>query len=116
LGLKLLCDLLQFYICFSSAANAAAAAAAVASSAALLQQMPKLSAAHQSLLAAQAQQLHQFAQSLPQPQPAHMLPFAPLLAAQAYSYSQMLGKSGGVPANDLHRQYLLGINLINIMH
>ncbi len=112
----MLCDLLQFYICFSSAANAAAAAAAVASSAALLQQMPKLSAAHQSLLAAQAQQLHQFAQSLPQPQPAHMLPFAPLLAAQAYSYSQMLGKSGGVPANDLHRQYLLGINLINIMH
>ena len=88
-----------------SAANAAAAAAAVASSAALLQQMPKLSAAHQSLFAAQAQQLHQLAQSLPQPQPAHMLPFGPLLAAQAYSYG-MLGKSG-VPSNDLHRQYLL---------
>jgi hypothetical protein len=87
-----------------SAANAAAAAAAVASSAALLQQMPKLSAAHQSLFAAQAQQLHQLAQSLPQPQPAHMLPFAPLLA-QAYNYS-MLGKSG-VPSTELHRQYLL---------
>jgi len=67
--------------------------------------MPKLSAAHQSLFAAQAQQLHQLAQSLPQPQPAHMLPFGPLLAAQAYSYG-MLGKSG-VPSTDLHRQYLL---------
>lgn len=62
--------------------------------------MPKLSAAHQSLFAAQAQQLHQLAQSLPQsltqPQPAHMLhnlPFAPLLAAQTY-YNSMLGKSG----------------------
>ncbi|XP_054160839.1 transcriptional repressor p66-beta-like [Oppia nitens] len=88
-----------------SVANAAAAAAAVASSAALLQQMPKLSAAHQSLFAAQAQQLQQLAQSLPQPQPAHMLPFGPLLAAQAYSYS-MLSKSG-VPPSDLHRQYLL---------
>ncbi|RWS27235.1 Transcriptional repressor p66 alpha-like protein [Leptotrombidium deliense] len=82
----------------SAASAAAAAAAAVASSAALLQQMPKLSAAHQSLFQAQAQQLQQLAQSLPQPQPAHMLPFAPLL----YQYG-MLGK----PASDVHRQYLL---------
>lgn len=87
----------------NSAANAAAAAAAaVASSAALLQQMPKLSAAHQSLLQAQAQQLQQLAQQLPQPQPAHMLPFAPLL----YQYG-MLGKPGNPTASDLHRQYLL---------
>ncbi|RWR99270.1 Transcriptional repressor p66 alpha-like protein, partial [Dinothrombium tinctorium] len=82
----------------SAASAAAAAAAAVASSAALLQQMPKLSAAHQSLFQAQAQQLQQLAQSLPQPQPAHMLPFAPLL----YQYG-MLGK----PSSDVHRQYLL---------
>lgn len=92
-----------------SNSTAAAAAAAVANSAALLQSMPKLSAAHQSaLFAAQAQQLHQLAQSLPQPQPAHMLPFAPLLAAQASMFNSysMLGKSG-VSSNDLHRQYLL---------
>lgn len=86
----------------SSSNAAAAAAAAVASSAALLQNMPKMSPAHQSLLQAQAQQLQQLAQGLPQPQPAHMLPFAPLL----YQYG-MMGKPGGVSASDLHRQYLL---------
>lgn len=80
-------------------------AAAMANSATLLQHLPKLSAAHQSLLHAQAQQLQQFAQTLPQPQPAHMLPFAPLLAAQAYSY-QLLGKSHMTSA-ELQRQYLL---------
>jgi PREDICTED: similar to simjang CG32067-PC, isoform C len=82
-----------------SSANAAAAAAQLANSAALLQKMPNFSAAHQSLIQAQLQQL---AQSLPQPQPAHLLSFAPLL----YQYGAMLGKSGAVPS-DLHRQYLL---------
>ncbi|XP_067137306.1 transcriptional repressor p66-beta-like [Centruroides vittatus] len=75
---------------------------AVANSSALLQHMPKLSVAHQSLLQAQAQQLQQLAH---QPQPAHMIPFAPMLAAQAYSY-QMLGKSP-ITSADIQRQYLL---------
>ncbi|KFM78493.1 Transcriptional repressor p66 alpha, partial [Stegodyphus mimosarum] len=79
--------------------------AAMVNSASLLQHLPKLSAAHQSLLHAQAQQLQHFAQTMPQPQPAHMLPFAPLLAAQAYSY-QLLGKSP-MSSAELQRQYLL---------
>ena len=82
-----------------SSANAAAAAAQLANSAALLQKIPNFSAAHQSLIQAQLQQL---AQSLPQPQPAHLLSFAPLL----YQYSAMLGKPGAV-SSDVHRQYLL---------
>lgn len=89
----------------SSQAAAAAAAAAMVNSASLLQHIPKLSAAHQSLLHAQAQQLQHFAQTMPQPQPAHMLPFAPLLAAQAYSY-QLLGKTP-MSSAELQRQYLL---------
>lgn len=82
-------------------------------SASLLQHLPKLSAAHQSLLQAQAQQLQHFAQTMQQaqaqqqPQPAHMYPFAPLLAAQAYSY-QMLGKNvNPLSSAELQRQYLL---------
>ncbi|XP_054716657.1 transcriptional repressor p66-alpha-like [Uloborus diversus] len=82
-----------------------AGAGAMVSSASLLQHLPKLSAAHQSLLHAQAQQLQHFAQTMPQPQPAHMLPFAPLLAAQAYSY-QLLGKNP-MSSAELQRQYLL---------
>ncbi|XP_042902008.1 transcriptional repressor p66 alpha isoform X2 [Parasteatoda tepidariorum] len=74
-------------------------------SASLLQHLPKLSAAHQSLLHAQAQQLQHFAQTMPQPQPAHMYPFGPLLAAQAYSY-QLLGKNP-MSSAELQRQYLL---------
>ncbi|XP_022245326.1 transcriptional repressor p66-beta-like isoform X2 [Limulus polyphemus] len=86
-------------------AAAAAVATAAANSAALLQQLPKLTPAQQSILQAQAHQLHQLAQGLPhQPQPAHMLPFSPLLP-QAYSY-QMLGKPA-VTSTDLQRQYLL---------
>lgn len=54
----------------------------------------------QSLLQAQQMQLNQN-----QPQPAHMLSFAPLLAAQAYSY-QMMGKSS-ISSSELQRQYLL---------
>ncbi|XP_076356063.1 transcriptional repressor p66-beta-like [Tachypleus tridentatus] len=81
------------------------AAAVAANSAALLQQIPKLTPAQQSILQAQAHQLHQIAQGLPhQPQPAHMIPFNPLLA-QAYSY-QMLGKAP-FTSPDLQRQYLL---------
>ncbi|XP_076322849.1 transcriptional repressor p66-beta-like isoform X2 [Tachypleus tridentatus] len=71
-------------------------------SAAFLQQLPNLTPAQQSILQAQAHQLHQLAQSLPQP--AHMLPFNPLLP-QPYSY-QMLGKSA-ITSTDLQRQYLL---------
>ncbi|GFU04889.1 hypothetical protein NPIL_8651 [Nephila pilipes] len=79
---------------------------ALVNSASLLQHLPKLSAAHQSLLHAQAQQLQHFAQTMqPQPQPAHMYPFAPLLAAQAYSY-QLLGKNP-MSSAELQRQYLL---------
>ncbi|KAF8771021.1 Transcriptional repressor p66-beta like protein [Argiope bruennichi] len=79
---------------------------ALVNSANLLQHLPKLSAAHQSLLHAQAQQLQHFAQTMqPQPQPAHMYPFAPLLAAQAYSY-QLLGKNP-MSSAELQRQYLL---------
>ncbi|KAG8196855.1 hypothetical protein JTE90_027567 [Oedothorax gibbosus] len=78
----------------------------MAAPASLLQHLPKLSAAHQSLLQAQAQQLQHFAQTMQQqPQPAHMYPFAPLLAAQAYSY-QMLGKNP-LSSAELQRQYLL---------
>ncbi|XP_076333755.1 transcriptional repressor p66-beta-like isoform X5 [Tachypleus tridentatus] len=74
-------------------------------SAPILQQMPKLTPTQQSILQAQVHQLHQLAQSLPhQPQPAHMLPFSPLLA-QTYPYS-MLGKPP-VTTSDLQRQYLL---------
>lgn len=77
------------------------------SSHSLLAHLPKLSAAHQSLLHAQAQQLQHFAQTMQQqqPQPAHMYPFAPLLAAQAYSY-QMMGKNP-MSSAELQRQYLL---------
>uniref|UniRef100_A0A131Y9F2 Transcriptional repressor p66 alpha like isoform 3 n=1 Tax=Rhipicephalus appendiculatus TaxID=34631 RepID=A0A131Y9F2_RHIAP len=78
--------------------------------------LPKLSA--QQLL--QAQQLQQLA-SLPgasqhqgtsgTPQPAHVLPFGPLLAAYSYQMLSAAGAAGAAgklpPAADLHRQYLL---------
>lgn len=77
-----------------------------ANAAALLQQLPKLSPAHQSLLQAQAQQLQQLAQSLPQPQPAHMMPFNPALLFQHFNMQGMLGKPGAT-ASDIQRQYLM---------
>ncbi|XP_015787386.1 transcriptional repressor p66 alpha [Tetranychus urticae] len=88
----------------SAAAAAAAAASATASAAALaasalFTNLPKLTPAQQSLFQAQLQQLAQSLnpQSLSQPQPAHMLPFAPLL----YQYGALMNN------NDVHRQYLL---------
>lgn len=78
--------------------------------------LPKLSA--QQLL--QAQQLQQQLAALPGsqhqaggggPQPAHVLPFGPLLAAYSYqmlSAASAAGAPGKLPpAPDLHRQYLL---------
>lgn len=76
--------------------------------------LPKLSA--QQLL--QAQQLQQQLASLPGaqpggggPQPAHVLPFGPLLAAYSYQMLSAAGAAGAAgklpPAADLHRQYLL---------
>lgn len=75
--------------------------------------LPKLSA--QQLL--QAQQLQQQFAALPGahqgggPQPAHVLPFGPLLAAYSYQMLSAAGAAGATgklpPAADLHRQYLL---------
>lgn len=78
--------------------------------------LPKLSA--QQLL--QAQQLQQQLAALPGaqhqatsggPQPAHVLPFGPLLAAYSYQMLSAAGAAGAAgklpPAADLHRQYLL---------
>lgn len=79
--------------------------------------LPKLSA--QQLL--QAQQLQQQLAALPGaqhqpgggggPQPAHVLPFGPLLAAYSYQMLTAAGAAGAAgklpPAADLHRQYLL---------